>query len=106
MLDILQEEKVVERNRHTAAYLNRRAADLRSHPRVDQFRNTGMIWAFDVPRAGAGFGPGFQQRALKAGVLLRPLGSTVYWMPPYVISNEEIDFFMETLGRLLDDTPG
>ena len=106
VLDILQEEKVVERNRRTAAYLNRRAADLRSHPRVDQFRNTGMIWAFDVPGAGAGFGQDFHQRALKAGVLLRPLGNTVYWMPPYVVSDQEIDFLVEALARLLDATPG
>jgi adenosylmethionine-8-amino-7-oxononanoate aminotransferase len=36
------------------------------------------------------------------GVLLRPLGSTVYWMPPYIIEETEIDFLLSTVKRLLD----
>ncbi len=102
VLDILEEDKVLERNRRTAAYLNRRAGGLRSHARVAHFRNTGMIWAFDVRDAQAGFGQDFHRRALEAGVLLRPLGSTVYWMPPYVIGETEIDFLLNTVTELLD----
>jgi adenosylmethionine---8-amino-7-oxononanoate aminotransferase len=102
VLDILEEDKMVERNRRTAAYLNRRAQSLRSHPRVENFRNTGMIWAFDVRDAGPDFARGFYQRAVEAGVLLRPLGNTVYWMPPYVIGESEIDFLVDTLTKNLD----
>jgi adenosylmethionine-8-amino-7-oxononanoate aminotransferase len=36
-------------------------------------------------------------------VLLRPLGATVYWMPPYVIGEAEIDFLLDAVTRLLDD---
>ena len=102
VLDILEEEKVLERNRNTAALLNRRAEGLRSHRRVAHFRNTGMIWAFDVREAKPGFARDFQQRAVEAGVLLRPLGATVYWMPPYVIGEAEIDFLLGAVARLLD----
>jgi len=102
VLDILEEEKVLERNRNTAAILNRRAASLRSHRRVAHFRNTGMIWAFDVREAKPGFGQDFYRRALDAGVLLRPLGATVYWMPPYVIGEAEIDFLVDAVNGLLD----
>ncbi|HYU69214.1 MAG TPA: adenosylmethionine--8-amino-7-oxononanoate transaminase [Burkholderiales bacterium] len=102
VLDILEEEKVLERNRNTAATLNRRADKLRSHRRVAHFRNTGMIWAFDVRDAQPGFGPDFYRGALEMGVLLRPLGSTVYWMPPYIIEETEIDFLLSTVKRLLD----
>jgi adenosylmethionine-8-amino-7-oxononanoate aminotransferase len=102
VLDILEEEKVLERNRNTAATLNRRADKLRSHRRVAHFRNTGMIWAFDVRDAQPGFGPDFYRGALEMGVLLRPLGATVYWMPPYIIEETEIDFLLSTVKRLLD----
>jgi adenosylmethionine-8-amino-7-oxononanoate aminotransferase len=102
VLDILEEEDVLERNRRTAAYLNRHIGKLQSHPRVAHFRNTGMIWAFDVRDAPPRFGQDFHRRALEAGVLLRPLGSTVYWMPPYVIVEPEIDFLLNTVAKLLD----
>ena len=102
VLDILEEEKVLERNRNTAATLNRRADKLRSHRRVAHFRNTGMIWAFDLRDAKPGFGQDFYRRALEAGVLLRPLGATVYWMPPYVIGEAEIDFLLLAVTKLLD----
>jgi adenosylmethionine-8-amino-7-oxononanoate aminotransferase len=102
VLDILEDENVLERNQNTAATLNRRAGGLRSHARVTHFRNTGMIWAFDVRDAQPGFGPDFYRGALEMGVLLRPLGSTVYWMPPYIIEETEIDFLLSTVKRLLD----
>jgi len=102
VLDILEEENVLERNRSTAATLNRAAARLRSHARVAHFRNTGMIWAFDVRDAQPGFGQDFHRRALEAGVLLRPLGNTVYWMPPYVIGETEINFLLDAVAKLLD----
>ena len=102
VVDILKEDDVLERNRRTAAYLNRRAESLRAHGRVAHFRNTGMIWAFDVRDAQPGFARDFYRRALEAGVLLRPLGPTVYWMPPYVIGETEIDFLLDTMTKLLD----
>ena len=105
VLDILEEEKVLERNRNTAAILNRRAEGLRSHRRVAHFRNAGMIWAFDVPEAEPGFAQDFHRRAVEKGVLLRPLGATVYWMPPYVIGEAEIGFLLDAVTRLLDAGP-
>ena len=102
VLDVLEKEEVLERNRGTAAYLNRRAEAIRSRPEVEHFRSTGMIWAFDVRGAGPGFAGDFGRRAIQAGVLLRPLGSTVYWMPPYGIDTAEIDFLIDAVERLLD----
>jgi adenosylmethionine-8-amino-7-oxononanoate aminotransferase len=102
VLDILEEENMLERNRRTAAYLNRRIEKLRSHPRVAHFRNTGMIWAFDMRGAKPGFSQDFSRRAIEVGVLLRPLGATVYWMPPYVIGESEIDFLVDALKNLLE----
>jgi adenosylmethionine-8-amino-7-oxononanoate aminotransferase len=102
VLDVIEKEGILDRNRGTAAYLNRRAEAIRSRPEVEHFRNTGMIWAFDVRGADAGFAADFGRRAVEAGVLLRPLGSTVYWMPPYGIGTAEIDFLLDAVDRLLD----
>lgn len=104
VLDVVEDERILERNRDTAAYVNRQTAPIRSHPRVAHFRNTGMIWAFDVKAAGPGFARDFARRALETGVLLRPLGSTVYWMPPYGIGTAEADFLLDAVGRLLEST--
>ena len=106
VLDVLEQESVLERNRRTAAYLNRRAEGLRSHPRVAHFRNTGMIWAFDVIDAGPDFSQNFSARAIGAGLLLRPLGNTVYWMPPYAVGEAEVDFLVDTLSANLDAWAG
>jgi adenosylmethionine-8-amino-7-oxononanoate aminotransferase len=102
VLETLEAERTLDRNRETAAYLNRCAEAIRSRPDIQHFRNTGMIWAFDVKGVAPGFAADFSRRALDAGVLLRPLGSTVYWMPPYAIGTAEIDFLLDAVGRLLD----
>ena len=101
VLDILDEDKVIARNRASAAYLNGKLQWLHAHPLVAHFRNSGMIWAFDAKDAGPGFGQDFYRRAIARGVLLRPLGNTVYWMPPYVIAEDEMDFLASTLRALM-----
>jgi adenosylmethionine-8-amino-7-oxononanoate aminotransferase len=71
------------------------------HPQVRNFRNTGMIWAFEVETQDAGFARRFYQAALARGVLLRPIGNTVYFMPPYVINEDGIAWLVAgTLGAL------
>ncbi len=101
VLDILEEDAVIDRNRSLAARINARAQALRAHPRVANFRNAGMIWAFDVLDAGPDFGADFYRRAIAAGVLLRPLGNTVYWMPPYVIDEDGVELLIGTVETLL-----
>ena len=92
VLDLFERDDVLARNRATAAALDERLLPLVRHPRVRHPRRLGMIWAFDVD---AGGDPGFAERyhaaALGQGLLLRPIGSTVYFMPPYVLDDEAID---------------
>ncbi|MEQ1556579.1 MAG: aminotransferase class III-fold pyridoxal phosphate-dependent enzyme, partial [Gallionella sp.] len=93
-LDIFAQDDVIAKNRATAAYLQHAAAALRAHHAVKNWRNTGMIWAFEV----ASPHPDFAQRCHRLGLdnelLLRPIGNTIYFMPPYVISELEIDFLL------------
>lgn len=101
-LDIFEQDDVLAANRIKAAYCNRVVAPLRDHPRVRNFRNTGMIWAFEVSDAPTDFARRCYQLGLEAGLLLRPIGKTVYFMPPYVISEAEINWMMEIGYRLID----
>lgn len=84
-LKIFRDDDVIERNRAKAAAMSALFAPLRQHPRVTHWRQRGMIWAFDVQDASAGFAQKYFELALNAGVLLRPVGNTVYFMPPYII---------------------
>jgi len=61
-----------------------------------------MIWAFEVETADPHFSRHFHARALEQELLLRPLGNTVYFMPPYVIGEEEIGLLAGRTARLLD----
>ena len=89
-LDILENERVIEANRARSAALTAAARELAHHPKVANFRNHGMIWAFEVASAAPDFSRRFFERALGRELLLRPIGNTVYFMPPYVIADEEI----------------
>jgi adenosylmethionine-8-amino-7-oxononanoate aminotransferase len=103
VLDIFEQDDVIARNRTKAARLTEMLAGIRAHPRVRHFRHTGMIWAFDVGGAAPGFPAEFHRRALALGVFIRPIGATVYLMPPYVVGEAEMGHLAETLTRLLDE---
>ena len=102
-LEIMRDEKVLETNRFKVELTNGRAKALASHPRVRHFRNTGMIWAFEVEDADPAFARKFHAAALERELLLRPLGRTVYFMPPYVIDDGEIELLLERTAALLDE---
>ncbi len=98
-LDIFAQDDVLHINCSKAAYFNRIAAPLREHPKVRNFRNTGMIWAFEVESPHTDFAQRCFALALQQELLLRPMGNTVYFMPPYVIGEEEMQMLVE---RTLD----
>ena len=87
-LDIFAEDDVLTTNRLRAAWLGDGARSRwGSDPRIANLRQQGMILAFDVVDAAPGFAQRFFAAALEAGVLLRPIGNTVYFMPPYVLDH-------------------
>ncbi|HQS57008.1 MAG: adenosylmethionine--8-amino-7-oxononanoate transaminase [Gallionellales bacterium 35-53-114] len=93
-LEIFSSDDVINTNRIKAAYLNSIASPLREHPKVKHFRNRGMIWAFEVDSPHADFAQRCFTLALQHEILLRPMGNTVYFMPPYVISDAEMDLLV------------
>ncbi|TDI77693.1 MAG: adenosylmethionine--8-amino-7-oxononanoate transaminase [Betaproteobacteria bacterium] len=101
-LDIFEQDKIIDANRTKTNYLNGAAQLLASHPKVRNFRNCGMIWAFEVETVDPAFSGKFFQAALNQELLLRPLGNTVYFMPPYIINNQEMDFLVAGILQVLD----
>jgi adenosylmethionine---8-amino-7-oxononanoate aminotransferase len=104
-LDIFEKEPVLERNRQLAAHMGTAAARMAEHAHVAEIRQTGMIMAIEMVQDKLRKTPfPWQQRrglrvykhALENGVLLRPLGDVIYFMPPYVINLDEIDLMVDT----------
>jgi len=93
-LDIFAQDDVLNTNRIKAASFNRSAQPLREHPKVRNFRNTGMVWAFEVETAHADFAQRCFSLGLQYELLLRPMGNTVYFMPPYIITEEEMQMLV------------
>ncbi len=99
-LDIFEKENIIEKNKFLAEKLGSSVADLQDHPNIGEVRQTGMVVAMEMcknKKTKEPF-PWQERRGLKVylhglenGVLLRPLGNVVYFMPPYVITNDEID---------------
>ena len=103
-LAIFRDDHVLEANRTLAARLGERAGALADHPHVAEVRQRGMILAIELAADKASRAPyPWQERrglrvyrhALTRGVLLRPIGNVVYFMPPYVITPAEIDLMVE-----------
>ena len=94
-LDIFEQDGVIERNRVKAERFHALLEPIAQHPRVRNFRRTGMIWAFEVDAPSAEFPQNFHRQALARELLLRPIGNTVYFMPPYVIEEAEMHMLGE-----------
>ncbi|CAG0949357.1 adenosylmethionine---8-amino-7-oxononanoate aminotransferase [Methylophilaceae bacterium] len=104
-LDIFEDERVLQANRQKSVYLKRSLQQSLSELPVKNLRQIGMIAAFEVTAGRAGFQRAFYQSALERGLLLRPIGQTVYLMPPYIISESEIDWMTTEIAGLLAELP-
>lgn len=90
-LDIFATDDVLARNQARGDRLEALLAPLAAHEKVRHFRRRGMILAFDVD-ADSGFGRRFYREALARELLLRPMGNTVYVMPPYILGDDDAAF--------------
>ena len=111
-LDIFERDDVLARNRGTAAKMAAMAAQFTTHPHVADVRQAGMIVAFELTRDGdkrtpfpaaARIGLRAYRAALERGVVLRPLGDIVYWMPPYFIDEPQLALLAETTRSAIDE---
>lgn len=110
-LDILASDDVIVRNQATARCMQQLAQPLADHPHVADVRQAGMIVAFELTRNGdkatpfesaARIGLRAYRAALERGVLLRPLGDVLYWMPPYCVDEDALQLLARTTREAID----
>ena len=111
-LDIFESDDVLARNRDRARQMAALAAPFADHPHVADVRQTGMVVAIELARDGnrdTPFDPARRiglrayRAAVERGVLLRPLGDVLYWMPPYCITPAELQLLAEVTRAAIDE---
>jgi adenosylmethionine-8-amino-7-oxononanoate aminotransferase len=99
---IWETEPVRERIALLAALQTERLERFRDDPRFESVRQTGTIAAMDLKTVDGGYlaqiGPRLQQSFRDSRVLLRPLGNTVYVLPPYCVTGADLDSVYDAIA--------
>ena len=116
VLDILDEENVLEQAENTAAWLTERMTDaFGAHQSVGEIRHIGLIHAVELVEDRAEkrpfdgkkrLGYAIYRRALKNGLLLRPLGNVLYFNPPLNIGKNDLEIAIERMKLSMDEVLG
>ena len=110
-LDIFESDNVIENNRELASHIGRGLERFADHPHAGEVRQTGMIAAVELVKNRDTMEPfDWRERrgrrvyeyGLTQECFLRPLGNVIYFMPPYVITPEQIDHLMEVAAEGID----
>ena len=110
-LDLFESQDTIRANRVLAQRMREAAAPLADHPHVGDIRQHGMTLAIEMVKDKATREPyDWKERrglrvyrhGLENGAMLRPLGNVCYWMPPYVITEEQIDWIGQLTREGID----
>ncbi|MCB1955608.1 MAG: adenosylmethionine--8-amino-7-oxononanoate transaminase [Rhodocyclaceae bacterium] len=104
VLDLFARDQVLERNRDRARWLDEAFAPRLAERPVTAVRQRGMILAFDVLDAPDDFAQQMFARGLDEQILVRPIGNTVYLMPPYIFDRAQAEAMAQATCRALDRT--
>ncbi len=103
-LEIWQREPVMERITGLAALHKERLGHFRDDSRFTGVRQIGTIAALDIVAKDAGYladiGPRLYRGFLARGLLIRPLGNTIYLMPPYCSTADDLDLAYNAIREL------
>ena len=101
-LDIFENNNVIANNKILSNYIFYKFQELSNLNMVSNIRRQGMVFAFDLNgNFDRTISLKFSQLALQEGLIIRPLGNVVYFMPPYIITNDEVDFVVDALMKIL-----
>ena len=113
VLDILKEENIIKKANENAIYFNKIIKEkFSSHKNVGDIRSIGLINAIELVKNKStkeAFDPklrtGYQiyKKALKKGVLLRPLGDVIYFNPPLIIEPKDMDFVTDIAAECMSE---
>jgi adenosylmethionine-8-amino-7-oxononanoate aminotransferase len=102
-LAIWREEDVLARVRAVGGMMAERLAPLAGHPAFGNVRRIGAVAALDLKVRDAGYlsdvAPRLRAFFLERGLLLRPLGNTIYVMPPYCIDADQLSRLFDAIAE-------
>jgi adenosylmethionine-8-amino-7-oxononanoate aminotransferase len=110
-LKLFTQQNIIATNQILARHLSRVSARFVDHAHVSEVRQTGMIVAIELVKNKHSREPyPWQQRrglkayqyALSKGVLLRPLGNVIYFMPPYIITESELELLADIAWQAIN----
>ncbi|PAF44419.1 adenosylmethionine--8-amino-7-oxononanoate transaminase [Helicobacter sp. 11S02596-1] len=103
VLDIFESQDVIAKNKIFSHKIVALMEELKEFKFISNFRYQGMVFAFDLVGFPQGRRVGLEifEKGLKKGLLLRPLGNTIYLMPPYTITLEEVAYIIDSLKVIL-----
>jgi adenosylmethionine---8-amino-7-oxononanoate aminotransferase len=102
-LAIFETEDVLNQNKQKSAFIQNEMQVL-THLPIQYSRHRGMINAFDVKTNNVNFSRDCYAAALQQGLLLRPINNTVYWMPPYSITDEEVATMIQATEKAVQQS--
>jgi adenosylmethionine-8-amino-7-oxononanoate aminotransferase len=101
---VWETEPVLERIAHLAELQQEGLASLAGDDRFENARRVGTIAAVDLKVQDSGYlataGPEMRAHFLDQGILLRPLGNTIYVMPPYATTSPDLELVYEAIRAL------
>lgn len=104
-IELLSSKEIVD-NRQNIERLHLEFRDeVHNHPKVSDARNLGVILAIDLNIDISRYGntrDKLYQFFMKRGIVLRPLGNTIYLLPPYVITSNQLKKIYGAIKELLD----
>jgi len=103
-LDLFRETDVLGRVAALETQLREGFDALRALPKVGDVRVIGGVGVIELAGEGGyldSIGPTLAAAFLERGLLIRPLGNIVYFMPPYVITEAETAWAIEQIGEVL-----
>ena len=105
-LDLLKKEECLSGIRAITQRHLQFAGRIKGHPVIKNVRTLGTVIAFEINTGKDGYinaiGGAITEASLKSGIYLRPLGNTVYLMPPYCITQKEMDQVYEFLVHYIE----
>lgn len=116
VLNIFEEENILEMINNKGKLLKKKVNNaLNNHKNVGEIRSIGMINAIELVKnkktkepfnGNLRIGYAIYKEALKRGLLLRPLGDVLYFNPPYIISEEDMDFMVKITKECIEKVLG
>lgn len=107
-MDLFTESSTIENIERITESHGKFLQKIQHHPKIRTIRQTGTILAMEWQTGNntsyfSSLRDTLYQYFLNAGIILRPLGNTIYILPPYCITDEELNYIYNRIEQALDE---